>query len=384
MNEVLRSEDRFRRVFLLVLVIVITAAFVWMIRSFLLTILLAAIFSALLHPVYQGLLRVVRGSRPTAAGLTVLFGLLVIVAPLITVLGLVTNEALKVSEEVAPRVRELVTQPSSFEHLIERVPFYDRIEPYRTQIFERLGQLVGSLGRFLVQSLSNTTRGTVALLFDFFIMLYTMFFLLMDGPALLQRGIRFLPLREHEKEQMLDRFVSVTRATLRGTLVIGAIQGTLSGLAFWAVGIQGALFWGTVMVVLSVLPVVGGALVWVPAVIFLAVTGAWGRALGLAAFCALVVGSIDNVLRPRLVGRDTKMHDLLILFSTLGGIIAFGPVGFIVGPILAALFITSWDIFGVAYRDVLPGPGPVLLADGAPHEGEASVEPDPEQNIVSP
>ncbi len=365
MSALLQSEDRFRRAFLLLLVISISAAFLAMIRSFLLTILVAAIFTGLFYPLYLRLLALVGGRRPAAAALTVLLGLVLVVGPLATVVGLVTNEALRVSEAVRPWVREFVEQPSALQHILERLPFYDRIQPYNAQILERGGELVGNFGRFFVSSLSNTTRVTVAFLFDFFIFLYTMFFLLMDGPDMLRAIMRLLPLSDGEKAQMLDKFVSVSRATLRGTLVIGVIQGSLAGLAFWVVGIQGALFWATIMIVLSVLPLVGGALVWVPAAIFLAVAGYWGQAIGLALFCALVVGSVDNVLRPRLVGRDTKMHDLLILFSTLGGIIGFGPIGFIVGPVLAALFLTSWEIFGVAYRDVLRnGTPPVALPEG--------------------
>jgi predicted PurR-regulated permease PerM len=253
----------------------------------------------------------------------------------------------------------------ALEQLLERVPYFDRIGPYRTQILEKAGELVGSLGSFLVSQLSDTTKGTLTFFFQFFILLYTMFFLLMDGPAILRAILERLPLEDHEKERMHGKFVSVTRATLRGTLVIGLVQGALSGLAFWVVGLDGALFWGTIMAVLSVLPIVGGALVWVPAVIFLAATGQFARAIGLALFCALVVGSIDNLLRPRLVGRDTQMHDLLILFSTLGGIAFFGPVGFIVGPILAALFVTSWEIFGEAFRDSLPRPSRIIAPDSS-------------------
>jgi predicted PurR-regulated permease PerM len=182
----------------------------------------------------------------------------------------------------------------------------------------------------------------------------------MDGPAMLQGAMNYLPMRHDERSEVLDRFVSVTRATLRGTVVIGIIQGTLSGIAFWIAGINGAIFWGAIMIGLSIIPAVGGALVWVPACIYLAITGEWVRALLLAAFCSLVVGSIDNVLRPRLVGRDTKLHDLMILFSTLGGIIMFGAVGFIIGPILAALFVTVWEIFGRAYRDQLPDASPIV------------------------
>jgi predicted PurR-regulated permease PerM len=119
------------------------------------------------------------------------------------------------------------------------------------------------------------------------------------------------------------------------------------------VGIPDVVFWTVVMIVLSILPLIGGALVWVPAAIILAATGHVIQAVLLVLFCSVIVGSVDNVLRPRLVGRDTKMHDLMILFSTLGGLIVFGPVGFILGPVLAGLFVTSWEIFGLAYRDVI-------------------------------
>ena len=126
-------------------------------------------------------------------------------------------------------------------------------------------------------------------------------------------------------------------------------------MAFAVAGIQGAMFWGTIMTLLSIVPGIGTALVWVPASIILAMKGHVVAAAGLAAFCAIVVGSVDNLLRPRLVGRDTQMHDLLILFGTIGGLLLFGVLGFIVGPIVAALFVTVWDIYGIAFRDVLPG-----------------------------
>ncbi len=175
--------------------------------------------------------------------------------------------------------------------------------------------------------MSSTTRGTVTFVFHFFLMLYTMFFLLMDGRSMLRALLNHLPLNDDDREQMTSRFMSVTRATVKGTIIIGIIQGGLAGLAFRVVGIPDALFWSLVMVVLSILPAIGGALVWVPACIILAANGEVMKAVLLAAFCALIVGSVDNLLRPRLVGRDTKMHDLVILFSTLGGILAFGPVG---------------------------------------------------------
>jgi predicted PurR-regulated permease PerM len=175
-----------------------------------------------------------------------------------------------------------------------------------------------------------------------------MFFLLLDGPAMLAAILEHVPLSQDHKILMAERFVSITRATIKGTVVIGLIQGALSGLAFWVAGIQDSLFWTVVMMVLSILPIVGGALVWVPVCIVLGVTGHLLKAILLASFCALIVGSVDNVLRPRMVGRDTEMHDLLILFSTLGGLLVFGPLGFIIGPLVAGLFVTSWSIFAAS------------------------------------
>ena len=368
MIDTLQNGDRFRRGFLLALVIGITAAFLWMVWAFVMTTVLAAILAGLFHPLYRRVYRRVGERGWLAAMVTVLFVLFVIVVPLALMLGLVASEALRLSTAVAPRVEDLIAHPNQLPTLLEKLPFYSHIAPYRAQILARGGELVGNLGRCAVSSIWATTAGTASAILQFFILLYTLFFLLIDGPELLRKITSFLPLSEDEKGQVLGKFVSVTRATLRGTLVIGIVQGTLGGLSFWAAGIDGALFWGTVMVVLSVLPVVGGALVWVPAVIVMSVQGHWQSALGVALFNALIVGSVDNVLRPRLVGRDTELHDLMILFSTLGGIAAFGPMGFIIGPILAAVFVTSWEIFGAAFGDVIPVAQPILLTDGHPEE----------------
>jgi predicted PurR-regulated permease PerM len=349
----------YRKAFLLVLVIGVSIAMLLVLQSFLMTLLVAGIMAGLARPLFVRLTRGSGGRPRLAAAMTVIFTLIVVIVPVLAVGGLVVSQAGEITNNVRPIVERSVNSQTYLEQRLQKLPGYDAyLKPYRKLILERAGDVVNSMGGFLVSSLKGTTLGTVSFLVNFFIALYTMFFFLTDGPTMLKGAMEYLPLHADEKELLIERFMSVTRATIKGTLVIGLIQGTLSGLAFWALGIPNAAFWGVLMVVLSILPLIGGALIWVPASIILLATGAVTKALILAAFCGLVVGSVDNVLRPWLVGRDTKMHDLVILFSTLGGLVAIGAMGFIIGPVLAGLFVTCWQIFGIAYRD--------QLADGSP------------------
>jgi predicted PurR-regulated permease PerM len=335
-----------------------------MIRTFLVTILLAALFSGVAYGLHRRLTRGFGGREKVAAAVTLVVLLALVVTPLLFVAAAVANEALKINETIQPRLAQL-SEPGAFDRLLRGLPIYAWVEPYREQILARAAELVGSAGGFVFNALSATTRGTVVFIFHFVVMLYTMFFFLTDGPKLVGTIRAYLPLSDADKDRMLDKFVSVTRATLKGTILIGLAQGLLGGIAFWAVGIEAAIFWGTVMTVLSIVPGVGGALVWVPAVIILMATGSVWQGIALALFCALVVGSVDNLLRPVLVGRDTQMHELLIFFSTLGGLLAFGAMGFILGPILAALFLTVWEMFGVAFsRELVEAPAVVLPDTG--------------------
>jgi predicted PurR-regulated permease PerM len=357
------ADSRFRRAFLILLVVAISATFFAMVRAFLLTIVLAALFTGVAYPLYQ---RIVRwfGGRPRLGAIATLLLLLVgVIVPLLMVAGAVANEALRVNDTIVPRIQQLVDEPGEFERRLRPLPGYNLIRPYQSQILTKAGELIGSAGAFVIAAVSATTLATALFVFQFVVLLYTMFFFLTDGPSLLETSLSYLPLAAADKQYMLERFVSVTRATLKGTVLIGAAQGALAGVAFWAVGIDGAIFWGSVMTVLSIVPGIGGALVWVPAAAILLVSGHVWQGVALALFCALVVGSIDNVLRPMLVGRDTQMHELLIFFSTLGGLLLFGAMGFILGPILAAMFVTAWEMFGRAFKSELAEPRPTSVHD---------------------
>ena len=358
-------DSQFRKTFLLLLVVTVSLALVVLLESFVLTIVLAAVMAGLLFPFYTWLSRRLNGRPVLAAALTLLVTIVLILGPLLGIVSLVVTQAASVTTNIRPVVERFISEPTYLDEQLQRLPGWNYLEPYREEILRTAGDVVNSAGSFLVSSLSNTTKGTVTFVFNFFIALYTMFFFLIDGPGLLAAVLDHIPLRRDEKVLLTDRFMSVTRATIKGTIVIGVLQGVLSGLAFWVVGIPNAAFWTVLMAVLSILPLIGSALVWLPASIILYASGDVTQAIILVLFCSLIVGSVDNVLRPRLVGHDTKMHDLVILFSTLGGIVVIGPVGFIIGPVLAGLFVTSWQIFGIAYRDQLADGTPKILdADG--------------------
>ena len=362
-------QERFSRNFLLLLVAAISLLFFIMIRRFAMDLLIAAIFAGLSYPLYRRLITLFRGREVAASLTTLVIVLLVIVVPLIGFLGIVAAQALEVSQSVAPWVERQMDQPQELDRLLSGLPFWDRIQPYQDQIITKVGQFAGNVGTFLLSRLAAVTRGTAEFFFDLFVVLYAMFFFLKDGRLLLKKILYYMPLGPTEENKMVARFTSVARATIKGTLVIGIVQGTLGGLAFLVAGVPGWAFWGTIMAVLSIIPGVGTALVWIPGCIYLAATGEVMAAILLAIWSIAVVGTADNVLRPVLVGRDTKMPDLLVLVSTLGGLLLFGAVGIVIGPIVAALFVTVWDIYGEAFSELLP-----VVPDTGMHKALAGKE----------
>jgi predicted PurR-regulated permease PerM len=364
------NQDTVNKSVLLLLVVFISAIFLSMIRSFLMAIFMAGIFSALAYPAYRRFEHWYGGRRALASLSTLFLIVVLVILPLGALMTIVTAQAIKVGQSVTPWVEQQITQPGEFHNLLSSLPFYDKLEPYSDIIWSKAGEFIGSISRFLIRSLSSATMGAVNLLFMAFVMLYTMFFFFMDGDKLLYKILYYLPLQDQDEQRMLAKFTSVARATLKGTAVIGILQGGLAGIAFWVVGIPSAVFWGTIMAVLSIIPGVGTALIWGPAAIILAAGGNFLKAGGLAVFCALAVGSIDNLLRPVLVGKDTQMHELMIFFGTLGGIIMFGVMGIIIGPIVAALFVTIWEIYGVAFKDILPQVGGLLSAPRSQEDPE--------------
>ena len=354
-SEFLRmGARRFRRAFLLLLVAGISVLFLIMVRQFVMSVFLAAIFAGLSYPLFNWLREKTGGRANVSSLVTILILLVGVGLPLAGFLTVVATQAVQVSQSAGEWFESQDTLVQQARSLVERVPFVDRLLPETEALLTQARSALTSTGPLLMGVVSAATRGALNFFLQLFVLLYALFFFLVDGRTILRKILYYMPLDPDEEAQLLERFTSVTRATLKGSLLIGVIQGGLAGLAFWVAGVPGSAFWGTVMIVLSIIPAVGSALVWIPAVIFLFVDGQVPQAVGLLAWCALVVGAVDNFLRPQLIGRDARMSDLLILLSTLGGIALFGAVGFIVGPVVAALFVTIWHLYGEAFRDVLP------------------------------
>ncbi|MEP4380067.1 MAG: AI-2E family transporter [Alphaproteobacteria bacterium] len=356
MSEIEQLHKRYRAAFVLAFTIVVCLAFAGLIRNFLLAVLMAVIFSALLHPLYTKVRTGLRVHPSVASGLVIAIVATAVGIPVLAITGLVASEALAISKAVSPWIENQVRTPGSVAlDLPAWLPFHDQLEPYKTQIIAKLGELAGGAGQFLFNSIRDATRGTVTVLLNLFVFFYAMFFFLMRGPDLLDSALRYLPLDSDDRDGLIDRGLTVTKATLKSILVIGVLQGLLVGLAFWVLGIQGAAFWGTAVLIFSAIPGLGSAIVWVPAVIYLFSVGQTFAAIGLLVWGVLVVGLVDNILRPWMVGEETQIPDLLVLLSIFGGIAAFGVVGIVVGPILAAVFLTTLQIYRTAFAAILPG-----------------------------
>lgn len=340
------------RVFFFTLLTLATLAFVGLLNVFLIPIFWAVTFAILFEPWNHRSAAALGGRGALASGLTLLGIVALILVPLF-LLGLA------VASEATALMRAIETggvDPAApVRWLRDNVPL---VIEYAERFGMDLETLRGNLSSFALTSgqwiASNALQigqGTVQFLVGLTLMLYLLFFFLRDGHVVVERLVRILPLGDARERHLFDRFAEVVRATVKGTFVIAAVQGAIGGIAFAVLGIRGAVLWGVVMAIASLLPVVGPGLVWLPAAIMLMTTDQVLEGIALVIVGVVLVGLADNVLRPVLVGRDTRMPDYLVLLATLGGLALFGITGLVIGPLIAALFITLWEMFEETYGD---------------------------------
>lgn len=342
------SPQRSRAAFLLALAVAASLLFFWVIKDFVITLFLAAIFSGLLHPVYRRVLSWTRGRESLASAITVLLSLVLVVLPVLLCAGVVVRQAAEVGDSAKQWLSEQHVSQEKLQGHLAANRYLKHLLPYQGKIVEKVQELAAKAANWLAGALAEGAQGTGAFFLVLFVLLYATFYFLTSGRAIIDAALRHTPLSDEDRLRLRRAILSVSRATLKGKLIIGVVQGGMAGLSFWIAGIHGALLWTVLMSLLSVIPSFGTALIWVPAVVYLAITGQTGAAIGVGLWCALAVGTVDNLLAPRLIGKDTDMPDLLVLLATLGGLAVIGFSGILIGPVIAAVFLAVWQLWGGA------------------------------------
>ncbi len=356
-----------QRGFFFALLFLVTLTFLWLIRGFLQPIFWAIALGIVVYPLHERVVDALKGRASLAAATSVLLVVVIVILPLIGLGAAVTREAAPVVERIGTGNLGVQDVYRAFE---ARLPLVTNgleslgLDP--AELESQLSAAAGQLSRLIAARALAIGQDTLRITVFFFLMLYLLFFFLRDGSRLLDGLVRALPLGDERERHLLERFAEVSRATIKGTLVVGIAQGTIGGVTFALLGIGGAVLWGVVMTLLSILPAVGPALVWVPAAIYLFVNGQIVSGIVLVLVGVLVIGLVDNLLRPILVGRDTRMPDYLILLSTLGGLAAFGLAGIVIGPIIAAFFLSVWQMAQEEFADDLEPPSPPPTAPPPP------------------
>ena len=335
------------RVFLILLTLVTIAfgAILWQFHG---AVFWGLVLAILFAPLHRKLLRRMPKSPNLAALATLSLCLVIVILPM----ALITVNLVQEATGIYDRLKSGQLNFGQYlQQIIAALPAWaasllDRFNLTTLgDMQEKLSSFAVQASQFVATKALNIGQNTLEFVVGFGVMLYLLFFLLRDGAALATRIGHAIPLDAEHKHQLAGKFTTVIRATVKGNIVVAASQGALGGLIFWILGIQGPVLWGVAMAFLSLLPAVGAGLVWGPVALYFLATGAVWQGVVLTLYGIGVIGLVDNVLRPILVGKDTKMPDYVVLISTLGGMALFGLTGFVIGPAIAALFIASWDLF---------------------------------------
>ncbi|MCX6781777.1 MAG: AI-2E family transporter [Candidatus Magasanikbacteria bacterium] len=344
--------SKMRSFLFLTLLAVVTITFIWIIKTFAFPIFWAAIIAAVFYPIYKAIDRKLKVPNLSTA-ITMMMILIIIVVPLVTISILVVNESLNLYTSITTNGGQI---NESVRHAVEWVrnnPFTAQLNIDQTFWTEKFSEMTRTITGFLLTSAKELTQNSIIFAIMFMITFYTLFFFIRDGEKLLKTIMHLCPLGDDHEKMLYSKFTSTTRATIKGSLIVGLIQGTLGWLMFVIAGIPGALIWGLLMVLLASVPGIGPYFVWLPAAIIMIALGNTWTGIFMILFGALVIGTIDNILRPILVGKDSQMHPLMVLLSTLGGIAVFGISGFIIGPIIASLMLAFWEMYEHSYRKEL-------------------------------
>lgn len=339
-----------QKVFLFLLVIV-TIGFGWILMPYAGAVFWGVVLAILFIPLHRRLLRATKQKANLSALLTLLSIVVMVIIPVALISASLVKQAVGIYDMMKSGHIDFGRYFSQIIGALPRwvVSLLERFDlTSMASLQEKLTSFASEASQFAAKYALNFASNTFDFLVSMTIMLYLLFFLLRDGHSLAGRIKTAVPLSRKYKQRLFTHFTTVIRATVKGNVLVAIVQGALGGLIFWILHVQAPLLWAVVMAFLSLLPAVGAAIVWAPVAVYFLVTGAVWQGVVLILFCVFVIGLVDNILRPILVGKDTKLPDYVVLLSTVGGMALFGLNGFVIGPVVAALFISSWDLFSTA------------------------------------
>lgn len=342
------NESDLQRKTLLLLVVLVTLAFFWILLPYYGAVFWAVVLSILFAPLQRRLAQRYKWKRNLTSVLTLMVCIIVAVLPVIVVSGLMVQEGASLYKSIESGDLDIAHYVIQAKHALP-VPAQNLLDRFGMGNLDGMQDKITKSAmqgsQFFATQAFSFGQGTFEFLVSFGIMLYLVFFFLRDGPDLVRRVRGAVPLAEQQKRRLQLKFTRVVRATVKGNMLVAITQGALGGLIFWFLDIPSSLLWAVLMAFLSLLPAVGAGVVWAPVAVYFLLNGQVWQGVVLGLYGVFVIGLVDNVLRPILVGKDTKMPDYLVLISTLGGLAVFGLNGFVIGPLIAALFISSWSIF---------------------------------------
>jgi len=339
------GSQRLNLIFFLILLVGAALLVFFVARVFLLPILLAAIAAALFHPLYRRILKRVKQKSTLAAFISLVIFCLIILIPIAVLAYLVTGNVIEVTRLINRNIPQIRTWLQNIDSAISILPF---VEGHRISGLIDSTRVVGIIQQSLSSILQSTTSlmGNVArVLLLFFVFLYSLFFMIRDGAKVLLSASAAIPLPKEDKLAIIDKFVSVSRATLKSTLLIGGIQGTIGAVLFFALGIPGSVLIGVLFLVLAAIPGLGPAVIWLPTTLILFALGNYLQAAIMLVIGGGLIPLVDYLLRPRLVGKDTQLHPLLVFIGVLGGVSLFGIWGLLFGPLAMSVAVTLLSIF---------------------------------------
>jgi len=343
----MNSPQLQRGVFLALLAIV-TVAFLWVLMPFFGAVLWGVALAILFTPLYKRLLKQMPGRHNAAALSTLTICLFIVILPLAMVGVSLVQEIVQVTQNIRSGQ---INFAAYFQQILNALPqwllsLFDRFNLGDMEAWQARISAGAAQGSQLIAGQALTIgQNTFDFVISFFVMLYLLYFLVRDGSSLSKMMREAVPLAKPHTHYLLNKFTTVIRATVKGNVAVAIAQGAIGGIAFWLLGVQGALLWAVLMAFLSLLPAVGAALIWGPVAIYYLATGHFWQGGILIFVGVFVIGLVDNILRPVLVGKDTQMPDYIVLMSTIGGMAIFGINGFVIGPVIAALFMAAWSLF---------------------------------------